>query len=354
MLPYLTIWIALCTITIGATKFNTRYNLSLFNLAVGLLFLFIGMRYQVGGDWHSYVMQISQVDNDTSPLAILNIADPAYSILDYLGNRTGTGVYICNVVCAGLFMYGLSKFCQRLPNPWLALTISMPYLITVVAMGYTRQSAAFGLVLLGLDALFNRRVWSFILLVSIASLFHKTAIFTLFFLATLDTVWQKHNRKRMLALLAVTVCLSSWVLYKRWHLYVAGQLESRGTLFRLALNLPPAAIFWRQRQHWKQIWPKDYNMCLYLVIASLLALPLQFLASTAVDRMAIYLIPIQMIAYTRFVDGTSEKYKQPAKFSILALYSITYIIWLQHSTYAKQFWIPYRLPPFITHFWDLF
>lgn len=78
-------------------------------------------------------------------------------------------------VCAAIFVIGLAKFALRQPNPWLVL-IAVPYLIIVVAMGYTRQAAAIGLVMWGLATFDRGRVRQFAVAVLAAVTFHFTAI----------------------------------------------------------------------------------------------------------------------------------------------------------------------------------
>ena len=47
------------------------------------------------------------------------------------------------------FTYGLFRICRQQPNPWLALVVATPFLIIVVGMGYTRQAAAMGFLMIG-------------------------------------------------------------------------------------------------------------------------------------------------------------------------------------------------------------
>ena len=53
-----------------------------------------------------------------------------------------------NFVCAIIFVTGLLIFCFHQPYKWLGILISTPYLINVVAMGATKQSAALGFIMI--------------------------------------------------------------------------------------------------------------------------------------------------------------------------------------------------------------
>jgi len=103
-----------------------------------LLVLMIGLRHEVGGDWGNYVEHIEMVTNVPLQEA-LSQGDPAYSLLNWLAAEPGLGIYFTNTVCAALFAWGLLVFCRAQPRPWLALVVAVPYMVTVVAMGYTRQ-----------------------------------------------------------------------------------------------------------------------------------------------------------------------------------------------------------------------
>ena len=70
--------------------------------------------------------------------------------------QLGADVWLVNLVC------GAADWCGASPHlsganrkPWLSLLITIPYLIIVVGMGYTRQAAALGLVMVGLASLLN-------------------------------------------------------------------------------------------------------------------------------------------------------------------------------------------------------
>ncbi len=52
----------------------------------------------------------------------------------------------------------------------------MPYLVVVVAMGYSRQGVAIGLGFFALLALGERDTLKFVLFVALAAAFHKTAV----------------------------------------------------------------------------------------------------------------------------------------------------------------------------------
>jgi len=98
--------------------------------------LFIGLRHEVGGDWFHYLTSIqyfAALDLVTG-LKNLQTSDPAFALLSWLSTGLGD-IYFVNLCCGVLFTIGLISFCRIQPAPWLALTVAVPYLVTVVAMG---------------------------------------------------------------------------------------------------------------------------------------------------------------------------------------------------------------------------
>jgi hypothetical protein len=79
--------------------------------------------------------------------------DLLFDVLNWFGVKTGLGIYLLNLFSARAFTLGLMVFCRNCPRPWLALLLAVPYLIIVVAMGYTWQGAAIGMTLIAMVAL---------------------------------------------------------------------------------------------------------------------------------------------------------------------------------------------------------
>ena len=154
-------------------RFDEAWLLGLVALTV-----MIGFRYRVGGDWGAYFDYL-QLARQMDILETLRRDDPGYRLLNEIGLLTGWDMVFVNTVSGLIFSIGLLAFCRSLPRPWLALAVAVPYLVIVVSMGYTRQSIAIGLVMLGLVALGRRRAVLFIVWTLIAALFHRSAIIML-------------------------------------------------------------------------------------------------------------------------------------------------------------------------------
>jgi len=145
-------------------------------IAVGLVFvLAIGFRFQVGGDWNQYLGYYDRMIDAPFTEAVTG-EDPGYQVLNWVMARWGLDIYGVNTVCGVIFMAGLLVFCRQQPAPWLGFAVAVPYLIVVVAMGYTRQSVALGFFFLALAAIERRRFFGYLGWAAAGALFHKSAV----------------------------------------------------------------------------------------------------------------------------------------------------------------------------------
>ena len=111
------------------------------------LFFMIGLRHEVGGDWLQY-LYLLEVGKNLSFSESVIFSDPAFGTINWIAAQYNFGIYFVNSIFALIFTWGLLVFCRSQPLPWLALVVAVPYLITVVAMGYSRQGVAIGLIML--------------------------------------------------------------------------------------------------------------------------------------------------------------------------------------------------------------
>ena len=122
-------------------------------LGLGAAFLIfsilIGLRFETGGDWFNYQDMVEAIGYEDF-LPSLSLSDPGFAAVSWVSSRLGFGITGATTFCGVVLMYGLVRFCRTLPDPWLAFTAAVPYLIIVVGMGYIRQGAAIGFLLLAL------------------------------------------------------------------------------------------------------------------------------------------------------------------------------------------------------------
>jgi hypothetical protein len=327
----------------GLTR-NREAGLAVFSL---FLVAMIGFRYQVGGDWFSYLDQFREL-GQLSLRELATAGDPGYALLNWLSARIGGDIWLVNLVCAVLFTHGLLSFVRFQPRPWLALVVAVPYLIIVVAMGYTRQGVAIGCAMAGLAGLTqDRSAIRFVLWVALAATFHKTAVL----LIPLAALTQRRGRLWTMLWVAAAAILAYFVFLREsldhlWYGYIELEYESEGAAIRVAMNALPAAIFllFRRRFHFRDaerpIWTS-------MAIGATLFVPLLAISpsSTAVDRLALYLIPIQLLVLCRVPDaiGTAFTGGRKLLLVLIILYAaMVQLIWLNFASHADRGWLPYQ------------
>lgn len=316
-----------------------------------VLILMIGLRHEVGADWSNYGDMVKNASYQKLSQAVVR-SDPAYGFLNWVGAKTGFGLYFVNTICAVFFCWGLVVFCRAQPRPWLALTVAMPYLVIVVAMGYTRQSAAIGLAMLGLVALSNEKIFRFVLFVALAASFHKSAVILMplaVLAGTRNKVWT--------AFWVVLVTLLFYILFLQesveslTEIYIVAQYDSSGAVIRIAMNALPAVLFLYYHKRFN-MQPANKIFWSWMSVAALVFVVLLIVSpsSTAVDRVALYWIPLQLVVLSRLPNALGKRNGENARwvFAVVAYSAMVLFVWLLFATHAKL-WLPYQFFP-----WKLF
>ncbi len=311
-------------------------------IALGLFFtICIGFRFQVGGDWGNYLPHYQKEIGRalTAPMT----GDPGYVVLNRLMAQLDWKIYGVNLVCGLLFCTGLVVFCRGLYRSWLGFAVAVPYLITVVAMGYTRQGVALGLIFWGFAYLERGRFFQYILFVSAATLFHKTAII----MAPLGIfIYSRGWLYRIIAVILAAVGLWSALVEQEagalWMVYVEQQAySSQGAFIRVAMNCVAALVLLRYWKQWKQLYPNAL-LWLWMAYAAIACVVVVGFATTAVDRLALYLTPLQVVVFSRLPFLARKKYHPDTMaLWILLGYGTVLFVWLNFATHAR-YWLPYR------------
>ena len=344
MLPYLLSWSVFASAGLADTRRIAGSTL----LGLGFfLTLLIGLRHEVGGDWFNYFRYLEH--SFGLPLAEVFLEDePGYGLLNWIAANWGGGVYLVNTACALVFATGLLRFASAQPRPWLALTLAFPYLITVVAMGYSRQGVAIGFELLALLELERNRLFRFLGWIALASSFHRTVLVLLILPASTLSGSLRFSQLIRLALLGgAGYGLYSAILAPELDVYLQGYVEagyeSQGALIRVALCLLPALLFLPNRRRFQL--PPDvqriWSLIALLAVAAAIGLA-TVASSTAVDRLALYLIPLQLFVGCRLPDTRLFGISPGQWINLLILFSLAVLlVWLLFATYSR-WWLPYR------------
>ncbi len=307
----------------------------------------IGFRYQVGGDWINYLRIFAHLQYADFWEAS-RFADPGYALLNRVAHTLGVEIWFVNLICAAIFTWGLIKFCSRQPNPWLGMVVAVPYLVIVVGMGYTRQAAAIGLILVGLSQFEKQSIIRFGVYAVIAASFHKSAIAVLPLVA-LGSARGRLGHAAALGLLGIAIF---YIFVERGMAgftasYVAQQYDAQGAAVRVLMNIIPATIFLMFKNRFIMS-PAESILWRNFSIGAFVTLALLYLvdSSTIADRLALYLIPLQVFVFSRLPYAFPRKGK-PEPLLVMAVvgYSaLVQFIWLTRAQHADS-WLPYQFFP---------
>ncbi|MFL6729165.1 MAG: EpsG family protein [Sphingomicrobium sp.] len=310
-----------------------------------LMTLMIGLRYHVGADWIPYEEIFDEARRETLG-SLPTIADPGYYLVNIAVQRVGGELWMVNLVCGAIFVRGLMRFARAQERPWLAMVVAMPYLVIVVAMGYTRQGVSIGLIMAGLASYLGKgSVLRFAAYVALAATFHKTAV------VALPLVALANDRGRIVGLL---VAVSITYLFYQYFLsasvgrlvtnYIDARYAAEGAGIRVAMSVLPAALFFlrsrelgfseRERRLWRNLSFAAVGFLVLLIVVR---------SSAAIDRLALYTIPLQVAVLSR--PRSMFTTAGFGTFLIIAYAAAVQFTWLTFAHHAR-FWVPYHFWPF--------
>jgi len=317
---------------------ESRFYLIFIGLA---LIIFIGLRKEVGADWWNYLSIYKVISHGSLGHALKSI-EPSYGLINWFAAQQGWGIWFPNLVCATLFTIGLVALCRQQPNTWLALAVSS-YIIVLVAMGYTRQSAALGMGMLAMAQYSRGATLRVAISIAIAVSFHTSAII-------FAPIFALASARRGVGTMLMISLLGAVLLYELYgsvtfliERYSEQTFTATGAVPRLMLNLIPAMLFLAFRKRFARNDAELRFWTLMSLLACLSVLLLVFFNSSLIaDRLGLYLSPIQIFVLSRVPTAFSGN--KPASLvpvGLLLAYSlITEVVWLSYATWAP-YWLPY-------------
>lgn len=309
-----------------------------------VLVLMIGLRHEVGGDWAAYIL------NMENPEEFSEYADPSNQFLFWLGMKSGGGIYLVNLISAVFFSWGLVTFCRNQPRPWLALTVAIPYLVTVVAMGYTRQGVAIGFAMMAIVALGRGDTLRFVFWVAVAATFHKSAVI----LVPLAVLANTKRRIFTFFWVGITTVILFFLLLQEAldnliSGYIQDEYESSGAAIRVVMNAVPAVLFLLFRNRF-QLTKEQRAFWTWMALSALLLVVALYISpsSTAVDRVALYWIPLQLFVLSHLPNVLGSRVGNNSFLvNIIVAYSATVLfVWLFFGIHSV-YWIPYQFYPWV-------
>lgn len=316
-----------------------------------MLFLFaalptalaIGLRWKIGPDWAAYssIYDYSRLfDLDQ----LMKRADPGFSLVMWGLHQVRAPFWVLNMICGTIFVVGLTVFCRRQPNPWLAYLVAFPYLVVVIGMSALRQSTALGFLFLALSAYERRSLISFTLFIVIGASFHGSLMLML----PICLLSYTSNNLQRFALLLMAAVLGPHFLHDTFETYArrysSQEIQSSGVAFRIAMNSLAAALFLLLRkrfdfdEHMDKLW-RNFALLTFAMIPLLVVIP----SSTAVDRMILYFFPLQLAVLSRVpaVIGGTPKAAGQITMAEIAYCGLVLAVFLMFGVAAAGY-VPYK------------
>ena len=328
-------------------KIDRDLKMILFWLFGIVLAILIGYRHEVGGDWFRYVDTAYGIQKGVSfDFSSFYTGDYAYRLIHWISVNYLNGIYATNLICAVFFVAGLLRFSRAMSIPWMALFVSIQFLVIVVSMGYTRQAAAIGFLMWGLVDLINGKNIRFYVLVIIGSLFHFTSLIML----PIGLMYNIKNNRIQFILLLLVIILSGMAIYALFlrqidhmiYYYLTIKFHhSDGAVVRVFMNFFAAVVFFIFYKKYKKNF-NDRKLWLIFSVVSIILLPLAFSYSTFVDRIAIYFLPLQLVVFSRVPILMESPYNRTIFIlGVILIYFSALFVWLNFGNFSS-FWLPYQ------------
>lgn len=323
-------------------KLDNFFWITLFIIFV----IIIGLRYDVSGDWHIYRDNFYNIAERGlfHPLEIkVKIrSDYLYEFLSWIVYSLDLEYYYVNLFCSLVFTFGLFKFSKFTGNQYLCLIISCPYLVYVIAMGYTRQSVAIGFIMLGIIALTNKKNNLFFIYIILGTLFHKISaimIFLMYLFEFKKIISVKYIIFPIIFILVIYLVANDFK-YMLYYLSDENKVDSSGAFFRFLLQFIPSIIFLFFSNKLSHNLREKKIFQFFSIFSILCIFPIIYY-STAGDRLLLYFIPLQLFVFSR-ISLLFEKnlHKIFSNFLIIFYFFTQLLFWFNFSA-TSYAWIPY-------------
>lgn len=314
-----------------------------------LLIIFIGFRFEIGGDWGNYLEIYSYIDLQDIISAHIK-TDIGYNLLLLITKKLNLGIYGINTICGFIVILSVHLICSlNKKYYWICFLILLPYYILVVSTGYTRQSVSIAFSLIGIYYLLSRKkryyqnylYFSFFVFLGI--LFHKSAIISFIFLIPflnyLIIIFSI-----LFVIINITFLMTLFIdeLRRVIEQYIIVQYTSQGAILR-SLVLLPSLIFHYLLLKFNAYSINERRLFMTYSILVVLVMLLVFIKPlTIVDRFALYLIPLSAILYAKFAYILKDT-TNVLLYKLLIVFFTFFLLftWLNFSGH-QSYWVPYK------------
>tara|TARA_B100001540_G_scaffold314888_1_gene340784 strand:+ start:269 stop:1309 length:1041 start_codon:yes stop_codon:yes gene_type:complete len=339
MIIYVVFFLILALLSIVNYKIEKSLkDYLLFTLFI-ILLIFIGFRDEVGGDWDTYKGDFSSYIQYFDITTLSYKRDFGYELVSYVLYHLGFSIYSLNLFCAFIFVYALFALGKEYNNYLIILLIAFPFFIIIGAMGYIKQSTAFGFIILSFISLKKDFYLRFLIYSFLAIIFHKSS----FPIAIILIISKFRFDFKSLFILFIISLFSYLILSvdksRILSYFITDSYKSEGVYYRLFINLVAGAIFifFHKKLHFNSFEKKFISINILLTI---LGLYYASNYSTIVDRFLIYSSLIQLLIYPKFIN-LNNNFSMKIFLGSSIFYLLILIGWFTFSNFSLK-WIPYN------------
>ncbi len=300
-----------------------------------ILLIFVGFRYEVGGDWVGY----RRIFYPYKVHVFNGATDPLFVGLMYISSlfRHAISYQVLIFLMAAFFLipiYWYFSCTKKNPIAYCGyVSLSFPFLIPLFGLGYLRQGISSSFSLFIWESFKKKNLPLCVLYCLIATGFHKSGL--IFFIFPLILIYKRISLSYKRAFLVSAGSVFSLTLLAAaifWaKAYIDSFLISKGVLFRVSYAL--ILVYSLYKSNFLRFL-KRYPF--YIVLGLILFLCANLFISTIIDRIILYGIMIL------FAEVALSELKTR---SLLLLSSVAFLYlfgWLNFSTWATMGWIPYK------------
>jgi hypothetical protein len=137
-----------------------------------VLILFIGLRYKTGRDWGNYIRLFESILQNKD-----STVEPGYIWLNKIIYYTFGNYFVVQFIASFVTIYAYYNFIKGHARfPIFALCLFIIFFFFDILMSQVRQSMAVGIILLGIESIFERKFTKYLFYILAASMFHISAI----------------------------------------------------------------------------------------------------------------------------------------------------------------------------------
>ena len=316
--------------------------------SIFFLSIFIGLRFEIGGDWDIYknfFLHFNDKNNELNFSDYLNHG-VIFVFINKIAYYLGIQFVGVNLLLALIFMHSLSNFIKDSDNRWLALAISVPIIILILAMGYMRQGLAFAFSLYLIKNLENKKLSLAYIYLIFAILSHKSAIILSIFILFYVIYYRKYFQ--LVALILIPTFFALLFFDKFSHLFYfyvgSGQhMLALGSVPRSLLLVIVAALFFILKNKYLDMTNYQFFFYKWMSYLIIIMFPFAVIASVATDRMLLYLYSLKL-ALISFAKLKNVKINIII-FILVSIYFFYLLVWSFYGVNSLS-WLPYNFLDF--------